>query len=499
MPKRRKKDNLAQFIKSILIGAGVLFLSMLVTLGFLVFVNWAVATMRELVEEMIRRQFIARIISIQERMGEMGMVEEKTAVEGMKESAPEPVKFGVRLLPSKVVKEDEENLIASSFTDLFSGVGWINQNETTFFQDRTTTAFTFPPAFEWQRASAATAAGFLEEKADGSTARCLNNFCLVQKNLKLFFVPQFNLESYQNSSYELSFPSDISSQNLVSISIGALDSRWLVGTVEQLAGRYLGRVYYFDGEKFSPVLAGNKPLFESRYSGVIGFGGDDESFLVVYGAYEGQAYLIKEGVLPDDISEFFGIRVMNDGFHPAVIKSIVDDDVVWYVYSLDKNKPKFIKLFQNGTERIRGIVDLSRFLFAPNVETALFAPETDGRKLKARITSNAGVQEFWEFLDKGFDKTKELEIVSININNYPAEIRRAKISQIDLAGEGADIDIFLSNDGEKWHKVSFGEEIVFPDKKGRRLLWRAVFKPLGGQYTSPFFDRIRIDYVVKFL
>jgi hypothetical protein len=113
------------------------------------------------------------------------------------------------------------------------------------------------------------------------------------------------------------------------------------------------------------------------------------------------------------------------------------------------------------------------------------------------FTSNEA--EIWKFIDKGFDKTKDLAVASVNINNYPAEVRSATIFEADLVAGGAETEFYLANDDGKWIKAELGKELVFPDSHGRQLRWRAVFKPDSDPNTSIFFDRIFIGYKVKFL
>ncbi|KKL76524.1 hypothetical protein LCGC14_2044050, partial [marine sediment metagenome] len=386
---------------------------------------------------------------------------------------------------------DGEPLVASSFTDLFSGDGWLNKNSTTLYQNRVTTVFTFPPEFEWQKIESTELPygidRFVERREDGSDARCLNNSCLVQKELNLSL-----------DAYNVALPKSVRVESLVDVSIGALDTVWLIGTVEQKDNTFIGRAFYFNGRQFEEIFEEDAP-FRSKYEGKIGFGGSDENFLVVYGAYEGMAYHIRKGKEPVDISRFFGIRVMRRGFQPVVVKSGSGEDTAWYVFSMTENNPKFIKLFQNGTDEIVGVFDLTKSLFITPVKSASFYLNKNVNTLNAKIMTLSSEEEFWEFTDKGFDKSETFEIVSVNINNYSAEVRRAAISGHDFSDRGTRVEFYLSNNGEDWFQVELGEMFEFPQKDGRQLLWRAEFIPNGGPHTSPFLDSIRLDYWVRFL
>jgi len=442
---------------------------------FLLFIRWAVGQIRIGIDLFMREQFISRFES--------------------QDGAP----VGTRLDP----EIRDASLVYSSFSDSFSGVGWLNQEETNVYQDRVVTAMTFPPRFEWRRVSRLNVPEDVvlrvgSRRSDGSVLRCLDGRCLVQKGEDIFFVSEEFLASYDNGRYRVELPSVYGNRNVVKVSIGALETRWLVGIVEQRGGEYIGRVYYFypENEVFEEVS--ESLVFKSRYQGRIGFGGDDESFLVVYGAYEGQGYHVKEGEL-HDITRFFGIRVMDDGFEPLVIKQGKGTASTWYVVSNTRGTPKFVKLFQNETEDIVGAVDLTNSLFAGDIESALFYPFRENGDLRGRLVDASGSEEFWEFEDQGFVKTEGKDVVSVNINNYPAEIRYATIDRLSFSDKGADVAFYLSNNEKDWIKTGPGVEVEFPDPKGRQLLWRLEMDPKGSNFVAPYIDKLGIQYWVKFL
>ena len=243
--------------------------------------------------------------------------------------------------------------------------------------------------------------------------------------------------------------------------------------------------------EFLPVFVNGEP-FRSRYAGSIGFGGSDDNFVVIYGAYEGQAYYVHGGKA-DNISHLFGIRVMQGGFKPAVLKG---DD--WYVYSLTEGTPKLVKLFQNGGDSIVGGIDLTRSLFQSGVKSALFRL-SGNRSLLADVRGPGAAAGSWEFVDKGFDKSAVREIVSVNINNYPAEGVEAVIAKLSALGGGGSAELFLKNDDGAWNRAEAGVKITFKNKNGRQLLWRARFIPDNNPYTTPFLDTIQLKYLVRFL
>jgi hypothetical protein len=464
----KNKKHLLKTIGSV-IGVAIL----LVAFSF--FSLWLVKKIRAGLEDLMKEKFISQV------------------------SLEDDYDIGVKIDPGESDFK-EAGLVSAFFTDLFSGTGWVNKEKTTAYQDKIVTAFTFPPKFEWRRVSELDVSD--EEmmrigvrQSDGSDLRCIGSECLVQKDEKLYFTPKSFLASYNNSRYEIELP--LEERNVVSVSIGSLETKWLVGVVEQKGGEYIGRVYVFENGDFEGLFE-NGDIFRSRYKGQIGFGGDDDNFLVIYGAYEGQAYHVKENNRKIDISRFFGIRVMDNGFEPVVIKQGDGKDAIWYIGSNTSGVPKLLKLFQNGTNDIVGAVDLTNSLISSEAWRVNFYPFGNNR-LRAEVVTIEGNSRFWEFVDQGFEKSEKREIVSVNINNYPAEVRYVSIEKMEISEAGADISFYVSNDGNNWVEISNNEEIKFADREGRRLFWRAEFEPEGSIEKSPFLGSLQFKYLVKFL
>ena len=99
-------------IRKILRGVGLVFAYIAFLVAFFFFASWAAGEIRELVESRIRERIVSRIVE------ESGVTEGYTA---------------------------EEKLLSLSFTDIFSGTGWINSNKTTLYHDDGADMFTFPP------------------------------------------------------------------------------------------------------------------------------------------------------------------------------------------------------------------------------------------------------------------------------------------------------------------------------------------------------------------
>jgi len=450
--------KLPSFLRWVFVTLGVAIAAGLVILAGV----WAAKNIRGMIEKSIRQQLIEQLVEIEQEL--------PTGLEKPAEELKFPVQTGTErevgelepLIRRKV--EIHDQMVDSSFTDLFSGVGWLNQEETTAYHDFVTMGFSFPPEFEWIRIPYP-AVDFLR-----GLENCISGKCLAIEEVQL--------------------PSAVREADLVNVTLGVLDNGWLVGTVEQREGQFLGRVFRYDGQSFEDVFKGK--IFYSKYEGEIGFGGEADDFLAVYGAYEGKGYRIR-GDEVEDISRFFGIRAMQGGFQPRVIKT----NNSFYVYSLTERKPALLKLFLDEEGEIAGAVDFTNRIFTGGVAKALFA-KVERHKLEARIEYSNSRIEFRRFEDLGFSKDEKIWIWSANISNYPARVEKAQISG-DFSRSGADIQFYLSNDSKKWYEVELGKDFEFPNGEGRQLFWRAGISPRGNDYHSPFFDTIRLKYQVQFL
>lgn len=408
---------------------------------------------------------------------------------------------------TNIPSESSASWFYSSFTDLFSGTGWIDRGETTLYQDSGVTAVTLPPLVsfaEIESKEELSRVKTLPFAAVPDDIRCIGTRCLMEKDSKLF------LRDSASTSFErVPLPEQLSGKQVENISIGSVDGLWLVGAVTRSKGKYTGEIFYFNGSNYFEIFKqGESPLVSPR-NGRLGFGGNYDDWLAIYGASPAVVVRVKNCRIETAtmnacavyrIPEFLGSRVMGSGFYPAVLKIGSGKNASWYVFSLTDKFPKFIKLFQNETDEIQGALDLSSVVIPPDASSASLLPETSADPaslILMRLITADGEVKYRRIIDRGFDKSKPYQIVSSNINNYDAEIRIAKISELDLATEGARVKFFLSNDAKKWLPASLGKEIVFPDKLGQYLLWKAEFIPDDNPSTSPFMSQLRIDYQGK--
>jgi hypothetical protein len=378
----------------------------------------------------------------------------------------------------------QEVLGYETFYDLFSGNGWIDQSQTSLYHERIMTAFLFSPKFTFTK-TAETKGQFLGQKQDGSDERCIRGRCLKVQGNKL---------SFQGN--RLSLPEGVQSSEIVGVSIGALERIWTVGVTTRSGENYLGWLFTFDGNSFKDVQREGKEIFVSRYAGIIGFGGGDNEWMAIYGAYEGKAVLVKSGVI-NDISRFFGIRVMAGGINPEITRIGSGNEATWFVWNKGE-APKLIKLFQNGTSEIKGAVDFTNEFGAnlQDVTSMYIAVTPDEHALFVKMTRN-GEEEYWRFVDEGFDIAESKQITSASLTNRILPVVLASIANLEYADADAKIEFALSNDGVDWEKAEIGKTITFVNQKGDKLFWRIRVDAPENQFFSPYFGQIEVDYAIK--
>ncbi|MFB6212690.1 MAG: hypothetical protein ABEI53_02675, partial [Candidatus Magasanikbacteria bacterium] len=363
----------------------------------------------------------------------------------------------------------EGRILSSSFTDLFSGVGWINSEKTTMHHDKVMTAFTFKPVFEWSRISN----------------------------------PKVDEKAFDNNSKEkVELPEKLQDKSIVDTQSYNLGSKTILATVSKGSQQYNVRAYYKKENGFRRLKEVNSnlfkdvsdPLFSSKYKGRVSIGGVGDNFLIIYGAKKGRAVQIKPGEMAQDISWGFDYRVMENGFEPGIVKARAGGENVWYIYSKTKGTPKLVKFFTNGKQKIVGGVDLSNEIFSRRTEKAEFHWNKEKGVLIAKILKNSKTS-FWKFTDKGFSNSSKKRVVSSDINNYPADLISASI-KIPNKNFIPSADFYMQS-GNGYQKVKPGTDIKF-SKGNKKLLWKAEFQSMKNKFHSPFFGEIRLRYKVEF-
>jgi len=388
--------------------------------------------------------------------------------------------------------------IFGTFFDTFSGVGFVDLTKTTLYQDSVAHAIIFSPDYSWQPLETEMIESdqtflknirFNKFEETASDERCLNNKCLEQAGNDLY---------YNNKS--LARPKELKNLDVVAVSIGALEKRFLVGFTIKEGENYRGEVFTYDGSRFK-ALSPTEP-FVSPYFGVFGFGGEENDFLVIYGAYKGIAYRF-QGKNITDISHFFDIRVMNQGFKAEVVKTKKGNNTNWYVFSSTLKRPWFIKLWQNRTEEIVGEA-IFKDLFASNEESAGFMiKEVSESEVVFLANVKRDSQDYWySFIDRGFKNNEPgavfLGPISHGLEPIPITFETLKLAYLDLDFTSRELIKFLfSTDGNEWQELALDKQMDFATPTIKQFYLQVTFPATADKFYSPFLDSVLFDYYYK--
>ncbi|MEI6529786.1 MAG: hypothetical protein WCN88_05355 [Candidatus Falkowbacteria bacterium] len=392
---------------------------------------------------------------------------------------------------------DPSSLIFSSFFDSFASNHLIDETATSMYRDDLVTAVYFPPLYSFELAPIDIITKNKKNIDDIYLndflrplniidKRCLVGKCLEQRGARLI---------YEGKS--LSLPEDINDSDIAGLSIGALEKNWLIGVTLKDGVNYLGRIYSFDGSKFTALSFGEKiEKISSSYFGLFGFGGAESDFLVIYGAYRGLAYRFQAGHITD-ISKFFDFRVMATGFKPEIIRATNGDLVYWYVYSSSLARPHLIKLWQNKRGEIIGEADF-RYMFSDTGEAASFKlMNTSDREfvLLARLKKET-TETFKIFSDRGFDNKMPGELI-FNPIGVDSEIIIKTIANSKLGSPTApclESKFSFSTDNKNWQELPCGENLNFANPVKNNYFLRVDFPAQSDKFYSPFLDEVLFDF-----
>lgn len=357
-----------------------------------------------------------------------------------------------------------DGLVSLNFYDSLSGNSWLDKEKTNAYHDFSVTGLFFKPIFEWKES---------------------------EKELN------FN----ENNINEILYKSKIEEvlkNDFVNYTLENIDGLVLLGIVRKDGELYKSEFWKYKKDKFIEVV--DNPIFISEYEGKLGFGGEKEDYLVVYGAYEGQGIRIKDEVIKENFSNYLGIRVMSMGFYPSVIKVNLPgwfSGNAWYIWSKTGQKPHLIKLFEDKNGKIIGGIKFDNYIFIEQgIVKTLFEKAGKG-KLKAKLDFENNISKYYLFEDRGFDKSEKIQITSKNVNSYSEEPEVVKIKLLDFSPSGAKSKIYLSN-GNKWYRASLNEFLKMPKGENNTLEWKVVLKPTWGKYYSPYLGLVQIKYFTEF-
>lgn len=438
MKKKSFKTGIFSRLNWALTGIGAAFIGAAITLGIFVLILMAAGEIRNWLEKFIAKNFISQNYAV----------------------IPIPQSSG----DASSFSDEGGDYTYLSFTDLFSGFGWLDKSKTTMFYDYSSSAFYLPPVLDWKKSS----------NTDISFPESFYAYSLdgVGKSFKV-------------DGQTINLPKSFNDKHLINISAKKLSSVFLVGVVYKIADYHHTEIFVVpaDSLKFSePIVS-----FNSSYPGVLGFGGEDNNWLTIYGSYKGAAYQVVNGEI-NDLSRLFDIRLMSGGFWPAVVHRAD----TWYVYNGKESAPaRLIKLFENGTGKVQGAMDLTPKL--PFPEARGMRASLDGSKDLLVMVSGAFGNQYWKLEDRGFDDSKNYEIYSLNLLGSPAETKYASVSSASHSAGGADLRWYVSTNFESWRPVQLGE-LKELKQNGEQLFWKVMIDPSENSEYSPFLEDIRLDY-----
>lgn len=392
---------------------------------------------------------------------------------------------------TNINSEEKNNLI--NYLGSFPYTPAIIDNKKTDLRfDGITSAITFPLNYDWTMAGQEVVTAnenkfnsyqFNSFKGPYKDKRCLQNNCLEQKENKLYYNGKL-----------LSLPVDI--KKLQAVSIGIIANRFVVGfTLKN--NDYQADAFYFDDSNFSKIP--NFKTITSSYFGLLGFGGELDDFLVVYGAYKGQAFRVR-GDKVIDLNKFISHALMNNGFKAEIVKVKNGNYANWYITSATIDNPKFIKLWQDDNGEIVGLISLVNELKITDqlVELKLLNAESNKVSFLAHLKSND--YDSWQiFNDYGFKNKQIATLLTIPLahNNSNEEVIVEKIISseliMDTQGE-AFVKTEISFDGLKWQKIIWGKNIDFNQVSSKSYFLKMIFSPVTNPFYSPYISSILFNY-----
>jgi len=386
---------------------------------------------------------------------------------------------------TEIIKvEGPKTNIFSTFFDSFANSTQIDATNTNLYRDDAANAIMFPPDYSWGVADNETVLKN-QDKFINPNRRCLNGQCLEQRDNNLLFQDKL-----------VTFPREIKKSDIVALTLGALDSKWLVGITLKDGKNYQGKVYYFSDNKFTPLLTNKK--ISSQYLGEFGFGGHDSDFLVIYGAYLGIAYRV-QGNNITDISKFFDYRAMDKGFRPEVIRTSNGQITNWYIYSLSPDKSRFIKLWQNENQEISGETVYQDIFSENDAVSFYFLNASDsGFNFLARIKNSDNNYSWQIFSDQGFKNNFAGQLIfNPVLANEKITIEKLANSSLGQQNDSCpDAKFLFSADNKNWETLPLGYYLNQDFFRGPLEVYylHVDFPAQTNKFYSPYLTEVLFDF-----
>ncbi|MGI5827297.1 MAG: hypothetical protein ACOX6C_02550 [Patescibacteria group bacterium] len=353
---------------------------------------------------------------------------------------------------------DSGQLITYSniFSETFYNQYYINREETNLYFDEQVSALTFEPLYELvlKETCSVEDCGYKDERPD----------VYLEKN------------NWRFLGLSLPWPEEIKGKEIKAVFSDLLDKKYLVSFIVSENGQELVFSYFSDSRGRLTYLD-TAPKMTTRIgygNGYVSAGGSDEQFIIFYSGYEGLGLLYNKGDW-QDLKQFFDLRVTSGGFVSKILKIGNDSEATWYLCSADKSE-HFLKLWQNGTSKIQGALDLSQIFsqkpFQCFVENNQLYFIEAGKK--------------YLFADQGFDNSHDYQYQSININNYKGKkIQQLHFLRQSINAAPGSYTLFASIDANNWQEV-VDNSLSFTNKDSDQAFLRARFQA-GDKTYSPWF------------
>ncbi len=364
----------------------------------------------------------------------------------------------------------------ASFSDIFSSAAWFNEDETTLLRNDSAMTLTFEPKIKIEEAHGCPDS-FIKNN------NCLGKNCLSIKDNQIFYNQKL-----------VNLPANY--QEILNLASQPVVDKWLIAGVVKQGDSYRPLLWWFDGQDFLAIslpLVNNQPP-TIRYLGNFGLGSSGRSVLVLYSAEDGLAWQIN-GEEVRDISYLFPARVNNGGFKPGIIAFGQDQKTIWYVYDAAGERLRWLKLWQNNTNWIEGIISLASFL-PTGTKQALMSIKPDNQPQISIAAYNEKKQcQLYTAIDYGFVQEKR-QVTSVSLTSYDKNklpIVKAKINNVLGGWSGFENNWQLSFDNKKWQTVEIGQKLDDFGQSGD-LWWRWQIGPSNNPYNSPCLKMVNLVF-----
>ena len=382
----------------------------------------------------------------------------------------------VTTTPPVIPTPPDDFIYSNMTTDQFFGSTFIDGSKTDMRLDDQVNALTYLPVynFNYEKDCNDSFCGFLKQE----NLSCLDKGCLTKKDGEIYF---------KNNKIEL--PGELKDKKIINFTFNPLSTKWVIGVVFGEGGEEVGYAYLFDGNKLTPLITDKTAQkIKTRYGhlgGSISAGGSDKQFIILYSGYEGIGYLYNNGFW-QDLSQYFSLRTVKGGFKSKIIKGGAGKSAVWFICSNEIDKPRLIKLWQNGTDNIQGVINLSNIL---EDEPAICAPKGSREINIARTISGQDV--LYTFGDRGFNNSKPYHYQSVNLSDYKGKIiLTVRLSSYVINAKPNSYSLAVSPDGINW-KSNNDKDIDLKEANSDSFYIKGDFKTSDSEY-SPWFGGIKL-------